>query len=169
MATVNSQPKQKIVTHLWFDNNAEEAIKLYTSLFPNSRITSEMRVQPGMAGMAGNPGDLFTATFELDGQEFFALNGGPTFKFTEAISLYVNVTSQEELDYYWNALIADGGQESNCGWLKDKFGLSWQIVPVQLGEYMSDPDPAAAGRTMQAMLEMHKLDIAKLQRAHDNK
>lgn len=164
MANANSQPKQKIVTYLWFDNNAEEAINLYTSLFPNSKITSEMRVQPGMPG---NPGDLFTATFELDGQEFFALNGGPQFKFNESISLLVNCTSQEEVDYLWNSLTANGGEESMCGWLKDKFGLWWQIIPVQLGQLMADPDQAAAGRTMQAMLKMQKLNIAELQRAHD--
>lgn len=169
MATLNSQPKQKIVTYLWFDNNAEEAINLYTSLFPNSKITNIMRVQPGMPGMSGPEGQLFTASFELDGQEFMVLNGGPYFKFNESVSLFVNCTTQEEVDRLWNALIADGGEESECGWLKDKFGLSWQIIPVQLGQLMGDPDPVKAGRVMQAILKMQKINIQALQDAYDGK
>lgn len=169
MATLNSQPKQKIATYLWFDNNADEAINFYTSLFKNSKITNEMRVGPGMPEMLGPEGHLFSATFELDGVEFMALNGGPQFKFNEAASLFVNCTSQQEVDDLWNKLTADGGQESMCGWLKDKFGLSWQIIPTALGELMGDPDPAKSGRVMQAMLQMQKIDIQKLQDAHDGK
>jgi predicted 3-demethylubiquinone-9 3-methyltransferase (glyoxalase superfamily) len=153
---------QKIVPFLWFDNNAEEAINFYTSIFKNSRILDVKRY--GDAG-PGAKGSIMTATFLLEGQEFTALNGGPAFKFTEAISLFVKCKSQEEVDELWNKLLAGGGQPSQCGWLKDKFGLSWQIVPTILGELLSDKDPQKAARVMQAMLKMVKIDIATLKEA----
>jgi predicted 3-demethylubiquinone-9 3-methyltransferase (glyoxalase superfamily) len=146
---------QRIVTYLWFDTQAEEAATFYTSLFPNSRITEVMNANGAVMGV----------NFELEGQEFIALNGGPEFNFTEAISLYVKCERQEEIDRLWNALTADGGEEGNCGWLKDKYGLSWQIIPTQLGVLLSNPDPAQAQRSMQAMLQMKKLDIQALQDA----
>lgn len=151
----------KITPWLWFDNEAEEAAKFYTSVFDNSRV-----LDISYYGDAGPrpAGTVMTVTFELDGQEFVALNGGPEFKFTEAISFQVPCSSQEEVDAYWSALSA-GGEESQCGWLKDKYGLSWQIVPTALGEVLGDPDPAAAQRAMKAMLQMSKLDIAALRRA----
>ena len=149
---------QKITTFLWFDTQAEEAMKFYTSVFKNSKIVSTM---------PGPDGKVMTGTFELEGQRFMALNGGPHFKFTEAISLFVNCETQAEVDELWNKLTAGGGAESQCGWLKDKFGLSWQIVPSALGRMFGDKDRAKAGRAMQAMLQMKKLDIAKLQRAFD--
>lgn len=155
---------QKITTYLWFDNDAEEAINFYTSIFNNSRIVNVSRYPEGGPGPAGT---MMSATFELEGQQFMALNGGPHFKFNEAISLFVDCTSQEEVDTLWNRLLEGGGQESRCGWLKDRFGLSWQIVPRQLGELMGDPDPAKAQRVMQAMLQMQKIDIAGLQRAYE--
>lgn len=155
---------QKITTYLWFDNDAEEAINFYTSIFNNSRIVNVSRYPEGGPGPAGT---MMSATFELEGQQFMALNGGPHFKFNEAISLFVDCTSQEEVDTLWNRLLEGGGQESMCGWLKDRFGLSWQIVPRQLGELMGDPDPAKAQRVMQAMLQMQKIDIAGLQRAYE--
>ena len=149
---------QKITTFLWFDTQAEEAMKFYVSIFKNSKIVSTM---------PGPDGKVMTGTFELEGQRFMALNGGPHFKFTEAISLFVNCETQAEVDELWNKLTAGGGAESQCGWLKDKFGLSWQIVPSALGRMFGDKDRAKAGRAMQAMLQMKKLDIAKLQRAFD--
>lgn len=148
---------QKIVTFLWFDGQAEEAANFYVSIFKNSKINSLM----------GPPGHVMGVSFELEGQTFHALNGGPQFKFTEAISLYVNCETQEEVDDKWAKLTADGGQESRCGWLKDKYGLSWQIVPTVLGQLISGPDPEKANRAMQAMLQMTKLDIAKLQAAYN--
>jgi predicted 3-demethylubiquinone-9 3-methyltransferase (glyoxalase superfamily) len=149
---------QKIVTYLWFNDQAEEAMNFYVSLFPNSHIVNISR---------GPDGKVFAGTFVvLAGQEFYALNGGPRFPFTEAISLFVNCANQDEVDDLWDKLTADGGEESMCGWLKDKFGLSWQIIPQQLGQLMGDPDPARAGRVMQAMLQMRKIDVAALQRAH---
>src|SRR4051794_26808412 len=153
---------QKITTFLWFDNQAEEAAALYTSLFPNSRITDVSRY--GDAG-PGAPGSVMTVTFELAGQQFTALNGGPRFPFTEAISLSVDCASQEEVDELWDKLTADGGEESQCGWLKDRYGLSWQIVPRRLSELLTDPDPARANRAMQAMLGMRKLDVKALEDA----
>lgn len=135
---------QRITTFFWFDTQAEEAAQFYTSLFPNSKITE---VSP------------MSVAFQLDGQEFIALNGGPEFKFNEAISMFVKCEDQAEIDRLWNALIADGGEESRCGWLKDKYGLSWQIVPSNLGELLSKPD------AVQAMLQMNKLDIRALQEA----
>jgi predicted 3-demethylubiquinone-9 3-methyltransferase (glyoxalase superfamily) len=155
---------QKITTHLWFDNNAEEAVRFYVSLFPDSKIISEKRYDN-----SGPNGDetVYTATFQLAGQQFMALNGGPYFKFNEAISLVVDCPTQAEVDDLWAKLTADGGEESQCGWLKDKFGLSWQIVPSQLEAILSDPDAEAAKRAMHAMLKMRKLDIAALQSARD--
>jgi predicted 3-demethylubiquinone-9 3-methyltransferase (glyoxalase superfamily) len=153
---------QKIVTYLWFDKNAEEAAQHYTSIFKNSKILSVSRygdAGPGPKGMA------MVVNFQLDGQEFIALNGGPQFKFTEAISLLVNCETQNEVDELWRKLSA-GGAESQCGWLKDKFGLSWQIIPTALGKMLSDKDPKKAGRVMQAMLQMKKIEIPKLERAY---
>jgi predicted 3-demethylubiquinone-9 3-methyltransferase (glyoxalase superfamily) len=155
---------QKIVTYLWFDDNAEEAMKFYTSVFKNSKILSTTRY--GDAG-PGKPGTVMAGTFQIEGQEFNVLNGGPHFKFNEAISLFVNCETQEEVDDLWEKLTADGGQESQCGWLKDKFGLSWQIIPRQLGEMLGDKDPEKAKRAMEAMLKMKKIDIKALQEAHD--
>jgi predicted 3-demethylubiquinone-9 3-methyltransferase (glyoxalase superfamily) len=154
--------KQKIKTFLWFDGNAEEAAKLYTSIFKNSKILSTARY--GEAG-PGPKGSVMTVAFELEGQEFLALNGGPDFKFTEAISLLVTCDSQREIDELWGKLSA-GGEEGQCGWLKDKFGLSWQIVPSRLPELLQDRDAARSGRVMQAMLQMRKMDVARLERAH---
>ena len=142
----------KITPFLWFDNNAQEAAKFYTSIFKDSKI-----IQLGP----------MVSTFELEGQRLMALNGGPAFKFTEAISLYVSCESQEEVDYFWTALLRDGGKESQCGWLKDKFGLSWQIVPVILGELLSGPDPRKSEKVMQAMLKMIKLDVEGLKKAYN--
>ena len=156
---------QKITPFLWFDNNAEEAMKFYTSIFKNSKVGRVTRY--GDAG-PGPKGSVMTAEFELNGQQFVALNGGPVFKFTEAISFVVNCESQQEVDYFWEKLTA-GGQEVECGWLKDKFGLSWQIVPTILPKLLSDPDPAKSQRAMKAMLKMKKIDIAGLQRAYDGK
>ncbi|HKI06687.1 MAG TPA: VOC family protein [Thermoanaerobaculia bacterium] len=156
--------KQKITTFLWFDNNAEEAMNLYTSIFKNSKILNVVRY--GEAG-PGPKGTVMNGVFELEGQQFMALNGGPHFKFTEAISLFVSCESQEEVDELWEKLTADGGAPSQCGWLKDKFGLSWQIIPTTLMELMSDPDPEKSKRVMQAMLQMSKIDVAALKRAYD--
>ncbi len=155
---------QKITPFLWFDNNAEEAINFYTSVFKDSKITSMSRYPDGMPGMGGK---VMSATFQLNGQDFYALNGGPEFKFTEAISLFVDCDTQEEVDYYWDRLIADGGAPGPCGWLKDKFGLSWQIIPKALGQLMGDPDQAKGGRVMQAMMKMSKINIAELRRAYE--
>jgi predicted 3-demethylubiquinone-9 3-methyltransferase (glyoxalase superfamily) len=152
----------KIFPFLWFDNQAEEAVRFYTSIFKNSKIGSVSRY--GDAG-PGPKGSVMVMEFEIEGQKITALNGGPIFKFTPAISFFVNCESQEELDHYWEAL-SDGGEKGQCGWLTDKYGLSWQIVPTVLGQLMSDPDPEKAGRVTQAMLKMTKLDIAELQRAY---
>ena len=148
---------QKITPFLWFDSQAEEAANFYVSIFKNSKVTSVTR-----------QGDkAFVVTFVLDGQEFYALNAGPMFKFTEAISLYVNCDTQEEIDEKWKKLTANGGQESMCGWLKDKYGLSWQIVPPILTKLITDKDKVKADRVMQAMMKMHKIDISALQKAYD--
>lgn len=149
---------QKITPFLWYDNQAEEAVNFYCSIFDNSRIISTT---------PGPNNTVMSVIFELEGQNFYALNGGPLFKFTEAISLFVSCDTQEEIDEKWSKLTADGGQESQCGWLKDKFGLSWQIVPPILGKMLGDKDPAKAERVMQAMLQMKKIDIASLQAAYD--
>jgi predicted 3-demethylubiquinone-9 3-methyltransferase (glyoxalase superfamily) len=153
---------KRITPFLWFDNNVEEAMLFYTTIFKNSKAGRVSRY--GDAG-PGPKGAVITAAFELDGQEFIALNGGPQFTFTEATSFVVHCTSQEEVDYYWQRLIA-GGQESHCGWLKDQFGLSWQVVPTILGQLLQDKDREKAGRVMNAMLQMSKIDIPTLQRAH---
>lgn len=153
---------QKITTFLWFDNNAEEAANFYTSVFKNSRI---LTTAPYPEGGPGPKGSVMIVDFELDGQSFTALNGGPHFKFNEAISLLVHCNTQEEVDYYWEKLTADGGQESQCGWLKDKYGLSWQIAPEQLLNVWSEGDPAKAQRVMQAMMSMKKLNIKDLEAA----
>lgn len=159
---------QKIVPCLWFDDQAEEAVNLYVSLFKNSKILNVSRYDEASAQASGKPaGSVLTVSFMLNGQEFMALNGGPEFKFTEAVSFVVNCETQEEVDRLWDKLTADGGEESQCGWLKDKFGLSWQIVPTALGELLSDPDPIKAGRVMQAMLQMKKIDVAKLRQAYE--
>ena len=156
-------PRQKITTFLWFDSNAEEAMNHYVSIFKNSKIVNVTRY--GDAG-PGPAGTVMVGTFQLEGQEFIALNGGPHFKFTEAISLVVDCESQEEVDEFWAKLSA-GGAPGQCGWLKDKFGLSWQIVPRVLIELMQDPDPEKSRRVMQAMMQMTKIDIARLKQAHD--
>jgi len=154
---------QKITPFLWFDGNAEEAMNFYTSIFKNSKIGRITRY--GDAG-PGPKGTVMSATFQLDGQEFMALNGGPQFKFTEAISFFVNCETQEEVDELWEKL-SDGGQKSRCGWLKDKYGLSWQIIPSALGEMLGDKDPEKSRRVMKAMLQMDKIDIRRLQEAHE--
>jgi predicted 3-demethylubiquinone-9 3-methyltransferase (glyoxalase superfamily) len=147
---------QKITPFLWFDNNAEEAMRFYTSIFKDSTIKNVHRI-----------GDqLLTGTFELNGQEFMVLNGGPRYKFTEAVSLFVKCETQEEADEYWDKLV-EGGQEQPCGWLKDRFGLSWQIIPNALGELLGDKDPARAKRVMDAMLKMKKIEVAKLRAAYE--
>jgi len=152
---------QKITPFLWFDGNAEEAMNFYTSIFRNAKVGSISRY--GEAG-PGPAGSVLTASFELEGLQFTALNGGPHFKFNEAISFHVACESQAEVDYFWDGLGA-GGQIQQCGWLKDKFGVSWQIVPTALPRLLGNPDRAKANRVMQAMLEMKKLDIAALQKA----
>jgi predicted 3-demethylubiquinone-9 3-methyltransferase (glyoxalase superfamily) len=152
--------QQKIVTFLWFDDQAEEAIEYYASVFPDSKVLSVMR---------GPDGKVVTGNIQLAGQEFMALNGGPRFKFTEAISLFVRCQTQEEVDRLWARLTADGGEESQCGWLKDKYGLSWQIIPDALGELLGSPDREKANRAMQAMLQMRKIDVAGLQKAYDGR
>jgi predicted 3-demethylubiquinone-9 3-methyltransferase (glyoxalase superfamily) len=154
---------QKITPCLWFDTEGEEAAQFYTSVFPSSRIVEIARY--GSAGPRPE-GTVMTVLFELDGQRFTALNGGPDFRFNEAISFQVDCENQEEVDAYWSAL-ADGGEEGPCGWLKDRFGVSWQIVPKVLGELIADPDQAKAQRVMAAMLQMGKIDIAELERAAD--
>ncbi len=156
---------QKITPFLWFDDNAEEAIKFYTSIFKNSKVGEIARY--GDAG-PGEKGKMMTGTFEIEGQPFMALNGGPLFKFNESISFLVDCKDQKEVDYYWERLLAGGGEESQCGWLKDKFGLSWQVVPRALSELMSDPNPAKAKAVTEAMLKMVKLDIKGLQAAYDS-
>ncbi len=155
--------QKKITPFLWFNDNAEEAMNFYVSIFKNSKIGSVSRY--GEAG-PGPKGTVMVATFQLDGQEFLALNGGPQFKFTEAISLVVNCETQEEVDEFWEKL-SEGGAKSQCGWLKDKYGLSWQIVPTILGELMQDKDPEKSQRVMKAMLQMKKLDIKTLKQAYE--
>lgn len=153
---------QKITTCLWFDTEGEDAAKFYTSLFPNSKIGDVARY--GEAGPR-EAGTVMTVEFELDGQKFVALNGGPEFKFDEAISFQIGCESQEEVDKYWNALTGDGGEEGPCGWAKDKFGLSWQVVPTRLRELLSDPDREKSQRVMAAMLEMKRIEIPELEQA----
>lgn len=148
---------QKITPFLWYDGKAEEAMNFYLSIFKNSKKISTM---------AGPGGTVMGVTFQLDGQEFISFNGGPMFKFTEAISLFVNCDTQEEIDHFWESL-SEGGQKSRCGWLKDKFGVSWQIVPPALGELLQDKDAKKAKRVMEAMLKMDKIDIKALQQAYE--
>jgi predicted 3-demethylubiquinone-9 3-methyltransferase (glyoxalase superfamily) len=147
----------KITPFLWFDTQAEEAMNFYISIFKNSKIYNVSR-DPN--------GKVFTVAFQLDGQDYIGLNAGPAFKFNEAISMFVNCEDQTEVDYFWDALTANGGEESMCGWLKDKYGLSWQIVPKQLGDLMNDPDREKSGRVMDAMLNMKKIIVADLQKAY---
>jgi predicted 3-demethylubiquinone-9 3-methyltransferase (glyoxalase superfamily) len=149
---------KKITPFLWFDTQAEEAMNFYVSIFKNSKVLS---VSPGPNGIASS------VNFVLEGQEFIGFNAGPEFKFNESISFFVDCKNQEEVDDLWNKLISGGGEESNCGWLKDKYGLSWQIIPSALGELMGDPDPVKSQRVLQAMLKMNKIIVADLKRAHD--
>jgi predicted 3-demethylubiquinone-9 3-methyltransferase (glyoxalase superfamily) len=153
---------QKITTFLWFDDKAEEAVNLYVSLFKNSSIETVSRY--GDAG-PGPKGSVMVVNFQLEGQKFMALNGGPHFTFTPAISLMVNCETQQEVDELWDKLSA-GGRKDRCGWLQDKYGLSWQIIPTVLGQLMSDPDPEKSSRVMKAMMQMDKLDIQRLQEAY---
>lgn len=153
----------KITPFLWFDNQAEEAANLYVSIFKNSKILTITRYGEGGPGPKGG---VMTVVFQLDGQKFIALNGGPHFKFTEAISFSVECETQQEVDEYWEKL-SRGGQESQCGWLKDKYGLSWQINPTALGKMLSDPDPQKSKRVMEAMLKMKKINIEDLRRAYN--
>lgn len=158
---------QKITPHLWFDNQAEEAAEFYVSVFKNSKILEVSRYgEAGQEVHGQKPGTVMTVAFELDGQRFMALNGGPVFTFNEAVSFVIDCEDQAEVDYYWEKLSADPAAEQ-CGWLKDKYGVSWQVVPRQLADLIGDADQAKANRTMTALLRMKKLDIAALQRAHD--
>jgi predicted 3-demethylubiquinone-9 3-methyltransferase (glyoxalase superfamily) len=157
------RPKQKITTFLWFDRDAEEAVRFYTSIFKDSKVLSETRWGEGGPVPKGT---LMTARFQLAGQEFIALNGGPMYRFTEAISLFVDCETQREVDDLWARLSA-GGEPGRCGWLKDKYGLSWQIIPTTLGELLADKDPVKVRRVSEAMLKMDKLDISRLKEAHD--
>jgi predicted 3-demethylubiquinone-9 3-methyltransferase (glyoxalase superfamily) len=155
---------QKITPFLWFEDKAEEAANFYVSIFRNSKVGRVTRYGEGAPGPKGK---VMSVTFELDGQEFYALNGGPIFKFTPAISFFVNCETQQEVDDLWGKLSA-GGEESKCGWLKDKYGLSWQIVPSVLGKMLQDKDSEKARRVMNAMLQMGKIDISRLQQAYEN-
>jgi predicted 3-demethylubiquinone-9 3-methyltransferase (glyoxalase superfamily) len=158
---------QRITPFLWFDDKAEEAANLYVSIFKNSKIGSTTRYGEEAAKASGRPkGTVMIVTFQLDGQEFIALNGGPHFKFTEAISLLVNCKTQEEVDELWEKL-SEGGEKGRCGWLKDKYGLSWQIVPTVLGELLQDKDAEKSKRVMTAMLQMDKIDIKTLKQAYE--
>ena len=154
---------QKITPFLWFDGKAEEAMNFYVSIFKNSKVVSVSRCGDGGPGPKGS---VMSATFQLEGQNFHALNGGPQFSFTPAISFFVNCETQQEVDELWEKL-SEGGKKERCGWLKDKYGLSWQIIPSALGKMLSDKDSAKAGRVMKAMLQMDKIDIAGLQRAYN--
>ena len=157
---------KKVNAFLWFDSEAEAAAKFYVGIFKNSKICRITRYPKEAAEKIGRPpGSVMTVEFKLDGVEIVALNGGPMFKFTEAISLNVNCETQEEIDYFWEKLPADGGSTGPCGWLKDKFGVSWQVSPVMLGDLLADPDTAKAERVMNAMMRMNKFDIAGLQKA----
>ena len=158
---------QKITPFLWFDHQAEEAAKFYTSVFKNSKVGRILRYDEATAKAAGGPvGSVLTIEFEIEGQKFTALNGGPQFKFNESVSFVVYCQTQAEVDYFWQKLTADGGQESECGWLRDKFGLSWQVTPTVLIEMLHDKDPKKSGRVMNAMMQMKKIDISKLKAAY---
>jgi len=154
---------QKIVPFLWFDGKAEQAMNFYVSIFKNSKV---LRVTRWGDGGPGPKGEVMSAQFELEGQEFYALNGGPQYRFTPAISLFVNCETQEEVDTLWHKLL-EGGQPQRCGWLQDKFGLSWQIIPTALGRMLGDKNPKKAGNVMNAMLQMDRIHIEKLQQAYD--
>jgi predicted 3-demethylubiquinone-9 3-methyltransferase (glyoxalase superfamily) len=156
--------KQKITPFLWFDGNAEEAMSFYVSLFQDSKILEVTRYPEGGPAPKGT---LMTGAFQLEGQRFIALNGGPVFKFNEAVSFFIECETQAEVDHFWDKLITGGGAPSQCGWLKDRFGLSWQVVPSILPRLMADKDPARAGRVMQAMLKMTKIEIDVLKRAYE--
>ncbi|MDQ2864705.1 MAG: VOC family protein [Candidatus Eremiobacteraeota bacterium] len=156
---------KKITPFLWFDGRAEEAAILYTSIFRNSAIQNISRYGEGENG---EPGAVMTVAFQLDGEEFIALNGGPAFEFSPAVSFLVRCESQQEVDHFWNEL-SNGGEQQQCGWLRDRFGVTWQIVPTILGDLLQDDDDEKATRVMQAMLKMHKLDIGELQRAYDGR
>ena len=161
---------QKITPFLWFDDQAEEAANFYTSLFKNSKIGRIFRNTEEAAEKTGRPvGSVLTIEFEIEGQKFVALNGGPLFKFNESISFVINCETQEEVDYFWEKLTADGGEESACGWLRDKFGLSWQVTPTVLIDMLHDSDQEKSGRVMQAMLQMQKIEIPKLKAAYGGK
>jgi predicted 3-demethylubiquinone-9 3-methyltransferase (glyoxalase superfamily) len=151
----------KITPFLWFDSNLSEVVKFYTSIFKNHKVSNIVTYDDVSEGPVD---EVTTATFELEGQKFMALNGGPMFKFTEAVSFFVNCTSQQEVDYYWEKL-SEGGETSRCGWLKDRYGLSWQIIPDNLGRLLGNKDPQKAKKAMDAMLKMEKLDIATLEAA----
>jgi predicted 3-demethylubiquinone-9 3-methyltransferase (glyoxalase superfamily) len=156
---------QKITPFLWFEKDAEEALELYAKVFPDAKITEKRYFPDSVPGLGGQ---FLTATIELFGQRFAVLNGRPeNISFTDSVSFMVSCESQEEVDSYWDQLTADGGQETQCGWLKDKFGVSWQIVPSVMDTYLSDPDPEKVGRTVQAMMKMVKLDIAELKAAYE--
>ena len=160
---------QKISAFLWFDSQAEDAAKFYVGIFKNSKLGRITHYDDEVAEKIGRPaGSVMTVEFQLEGVEFVALNGGPQFQFTEAISFSVNCETQDEIDYFWEKLSADGGSTGPCGWLKDKFSLSWQVSPVVLGDILADKDPAAAGRVMKAMMEMEKIDIAALKKAYES-
>jgi predicted 3-demethylubiquinone-9 3-methyltransferase (glyoxalase superfamily) len=153
----------RITPNLWFDTEAEEAAEFYVSVFPNSRIVGVLHYTEAGPRPAGT---VMTVEFELDGQRFIAINGGPEFTFDEAVSLQINCADQDEVDRYWERL-TDGGEEGPCGWLKDRYGLSWQVIPTALEELLADPDPARAARAMEAMFRMRKIDVAALRRAAD--
>lgn len=155
---------QKITPFLWFNNNAEEAMNFYTSLFENSKIVTINKYPEGTPGVAGK---VMMGSFIINGQEIMVLDGGPEFTFNESFSLFVSCDTQEEVDFLWDKLTSNGGMESQCGWLKDKFGLSWQIIPKKLGELIGSPDQEKSGRALQAMLKMKKIDSAELQKAYD--
>lgn len=161
--------KQKITPFLWFNNNAEEAVKLYTSIFKNSKVDTIARYGKSSAKASGRPeGSVMTIAFELEGQKFTALNGGPEFQFNSAISFVVSCNTQEEIDYYWNQLTKDG-KEIQCGWLTDKFGVSWQIVPAELEEWTKEGNGARSERVMAALMPMKKLDLSTLRKAYEEK
>jgi predicted 3-demethylubiquinone-9 3-methyltransferase (glyoxalase superfamily) len=157
-------PQQRVTPNLWFDTQAEQAAAFYCSIFPNSRILSVSRYPEGGPGPAG---EVMTVEYELDGQRYVHINGGPQFTFSEAISLQINCADQAEVDHYWEKL-SDGGEEGPCGWLKDRYGVSWQVVPAGMDELFSDPDPGRAHRAFQAMMGMTKLDVAAIRRAADS-
>ena len=155
---------------MWFNDDAEEAAKFYTSVFKNSKVGKILRYDEASAKAAGRPaGSVLTVEFEIEGQKFTALNGGPQFKFNESVSFVVNCKTQEEVDYFWEKLTAGGGRESECGWVKDKFGLSWQVTPTVLIDMLNDKDRKKAGRVMKAMMQMQKIEINKLKAAYAGK